>query len=277
MAIVDAQIHLWSKGEPLPPHRSRPFLVDEAVAGMDAAGIDGAIIHPPYWDPDSNELAIEAVKRFPERFRILGNFPLDVAANRSLVGAWLNRFGMVGLRFYFIPEHMRTWPTDGTIDWLWPAAEQAGVPIALLVDGWFDRLGEIARAYPRLRLTIDHMGARRVPGGGAAAFDRLPAVLGLAKYPNVSVKLTGGPFYANDAFPYRSLWPRYRRLIDAFGPQRVFWGTDITKMPGNWKDCVEHMLMFEWRNEHERNLVMGDAAVDWFGWKCRPGVSGGCG
>lgn len=25
----------------------------------------------------------------------------------------------------------RAWPTDGTIDWLWPAAERAGLPVAL--------------------------------------------------------------------------------------------------------------------------------------------------
>jgi hypothetical protein len=38
---------------------------------------------------------------------------------------------MVGLRFYFNERHKREWVTDGTLDWLWPAAERAGVPVAL--------------------------------------------------------------------------------------------------------------------------------------------------
>ena len=39
---------------------------------------------------------------------------------------------MLGLRFTFLQPHQKTWPTDGTMDWLWPAAERAGMPVALL-------------------------------------------------------------------------------------------------------------------------------------------------
>ena len=59
MMIVDAQIHLWSKGIPSAHHRQTPFLQEEALAMMDAAGVDRAVVHPVMWDPDSNELAVE--------------------------------------------------------------------------------------------------------------------------------------------------------------------------------------------------------------------------
>ena len=52
MPIIDAQVHLWRKGTPSPPHQAMPFLVEDAIRGMDAAGVDGAILHPPTgWDP----------------------------------------------------------------------------------------------------------------------------------------------------------------------------------------------------------------------------------
>lgn len=65
MLIVDAQIHLWNAGKPTNPnHRQVPaYLKDEALAEMDAAGVDAAVLtpHTP-WDPNANELAVEAAR-----------------------------------------------------------------------------------------------------------------------------------------------------------------------------------------------------------------------
>jgi predicted TIM-barrel fold metal-dependent hydrolase len=77
MLIVDAQIHLWEKGTPSPPHRQEAYSAEEAVAAMDQGGVDRALIHPVLWDPDSNELAMQAVRQYPDRFRIMGWFYLD--------------------------------------------------------------------------------------------------------------------------------------------------------------------------------------------------------
>src|SRR5438552_2016752 len=56
MLIVDGQIHLWEKGGPSPPHRQEPFSAAQAIAAMDEAGVDRALIHLVLWDPQSNEL-----------------------------------------------------------------------------------------------------------------------------------------------------------------------------------------------------------------------------
>ena len=81
--IVDAQIHLWSKGTPSAHHRQTPFLKEEALAMMDAAGVDRAVVHPVMWDPDSNELAVEAARAHPDRFAIMGWVYLDHPAVRG--------------------------------------------------------------------------------------------------------------------------------------------------------------------------------------------------
>jgi predicted TIM-barrel fold metal-dependent hydrolase len=88
MAIIDAQVHLWRKGTPTPPHLTTPYLVEDAIRGMDEAGVDGAILHPPAsWDPDSNEQAIEAVQAYPKRFAILGYPPVDKPESPALIAA----------------------------------------------------------------------------------------------------------------------------------------------------------------------------------------------
>jgi predicted TIM-barrel fold metal-dependent hydrolase len=96
MMIVDAQIHLWAKGTPSAHHRQTPYLKEEALAAMDEAGVDRAVIHPVMWDPDSNELAVEAARAHPDRFAIMGWFYLDQADQRAAIDTWKSRPGMKG-------------------------------------------------------------------------------------------------------------------------------------------------------------------------------------
>jgi predicted TIM-barrel fold metal-dependent hydrolase len=49
-----------------------------------------------------------------------------------------------------------------------------------------------------------------------------------AKYPNVSVKLSSAPTYSFEPYPWRDMTEHLKRCFDAFGPQRCYWGTDIT-------------------------------------------------
>ena len=50
----------------------------------------------------------------------------------------------------------------------------------------------------------------------------------LAKYPNVSVKLSSAPLISSEPYPFRDVTPHIKRLFDAYGPQRCYWGTDVT-------------------------------------------------
>jgi predicted TIM-barrel fold metal-dependent hydrolase len=265
--IVDAQIHLWSKGETLPPHRAAPYLMDEVLDDMDDAKIARAIIHPPSWDPDSGEIAIAAAKAKPDRFAILGQFPLEDPASRNLVAGWKQQPGMLGMRFAFLSPERRQMFVDGSLDWLWAAAEKASVPIAMLANFALPKVSEIAARHPGLKLIVDHCGGVHRQKGDAA-FATMPEVAALAKHPNVALKATGGPGYAADGWPYLSLGPRYRQMFDAFGPDRMFWGTDITRMPCSWPECV--MAFNEatpWLSDADRAKVMGRAVCDWLGWK----------
>jgi hypothetical protein len=76
MLIVDAQIHLWKKGTPSAHHRQEPYSSELAIAGMDAAGVDRALVHPV--------LAVEAVRKYPDRFAIMGWLYLDAPNGRDL-------------------------------------------------------------------------------------------------------------------------------------------------------------------------------------------------
>jgi predicted TIM-barrel fold metal-dependent hydrolase len=267
MMIVDAQVHLWGKGTTLPPHRATPYSADEALKDMGAAGVDRLLLHPPSWDPDSNELSVEAVQAHPGRFAILGRLPLDQPESRTRIETWKSRPGMLGLRYTFLQPHMKSWPHDGTMDWLWPAAERLEIPVALLAADFLPLLGQVATRHPRLKLIVDHMGGV-MRQKGEAAMANLPELVKLAKHPNIAVKATGGPGYASDAYPFKSLEPWYRAIYDAFGPARMFWGTDITRMSCTWRECVTAIdESLPWLKGRDKELVMGRAVCDWIGWK----------
>src|SRR5215831_9324589 len=87
MLIVDGQIHLWGKGTPSPPHRQEPYSAEQAIAAMDEEGIARALVHPVLWDLDSNKLAVDAVRKCPNRFAIMGWFYLDDPKGRDVRAA----------------------------------------------------------------------------------------------------------------------------------------------------------------------------------------------
>lgn len=249
-------------------HRQTPvFTAEEALAEMDAAGVDAALIHPPCsWDPDSNALAVDAARRYPARFAVMGQFPPDIPENRRLIQGWRNQPGMMGLRWPLIRTEQQAWLRDGTLDWLWPAAEREGLPIATLGSQFLGDFRRIAEAHPRLRLILDHCGLVRL-AMDEAAFARLDDLVALAKLPNVAVKATGAPGYSTEPYPFRNLSDGLHRLFEAFGPERFFWGTDITRMPCSYRQCVTHFTEeLPWLRGRDLEWVMGRGLCAWIGW-----------
>ena len=224
MLIIDAQVHIWGSGKPSDHHRQTSiYTAEELIREMDEAGVNGAVLHPPSWDPGSNEMAIEAAVKYPEKFCSLGWFALNDPAQRHRIETWKQQAGMVGLRWSLTRPGQETWHEDGTMDWLWPAAEKAGTPIATMAWRFLPLFGQIAARHPNLKLIIDHLGVVR-GGKDDAAFGELGPLLALAKYPNVAVKATGAPSHSSAAYPFRNIHDGLHRIFDAFGPDRFFWG-----------------------------------------------------
>ena len=100
MPIVDSQIHIWEDARMSPQHRQIPtYSMDDALKEMAEAGVDAAVIHPPSTLGEKvNELALEAVRRHPDKFCILGHFDLQSPDREAIVKNWRQRPGMLGFR-----------------------------------------------------------------------------------------------------------------------------------------------------------------------------------
>ena len=114
---------------------------------MEEAGVERALLTPATWDINGNELALEAARRYPRRFRVFGTLSLrrpDPEALEALV----RRPGMLGLRQAFPPAAARSYLEDGTADWFWPAAERAGIDVMVWMPGQISHLRPILDAHP---------------------------------------------------------------------------------------------------------------------------------
>jgi len=209
MLIVDAQIHLWAADtpdRPWPPggaqRAQKPYPVtrDLALAGMKEAGVDRAVIVPPSWEGERNDLALEAARLHPDRFAVMGRLALEKPGSRGLVAGWRNQPGMLGMRFTFNTEQQRPWMADGTADWLWPAAERARIPVMMSVSGQLPAVDRVAERHPDLKIVIDHLGIRS-GSTGDEAFAGIPELCGLARRANVAVKASALPCYSTAPYP----------------------------------------------------------------------------
>jgi len=270
MKIIDAQIHIWTQTV-VPPsglHRKvSKFTAEQALKEMDEAGVDAALIHPPYsWDPTSNQLAIDAAKKYPDRFAVMGQLPLDDPESRQRIHGWRNQPGMMGLRWALLYPDQQKDLHEGKLDWVWPAAEKEGIPVATMAGLFLPTFKKIAEGHPKLKLIIDHCGLLRLEKD-EKAFGNLDELCSLAKLPNVAVKATGAPGYSTQAYPFRNLHDGLHRIFDAYGPDRFFWGTDITRMPCTYRQCVTLFTEeLPWLKGQDLEKVMGRGLAKWIGW-----------
>ena len=271
MQITDAQVHIWGADTPERPwpavghgyaHRKTPLGQDELLREMDAAGVDRAVIVPPSWEGDRNDLALDAARQHPDRFAVMGRLPLH-PVDSSVLATWRRQPGMLGLRF--TAGRGGTWLTDGHAEWVWTGAQRHGVPVMISCSGLLPFMDGIAERYPGLRFVIDHLALRRAQDD--AAYADLPLLLALAKHPNVAAKMSATPSTSTQPYPYRNIHGYLQQVFEAFGPLRTFWGTDLTRLPCTYRQAVTMFteeMPFLSRSDQE--WVMGRALCAWLGW-----------
>ena len=273
--IVDAQVHLWKaesedwKWVPgRKPQLPEPFSIEKLMSLMDEAGIDRAVIVPPSWPGDRNDYGLEAARRYPNRFAVMGRLSLQNPESVALLPKWKEQPGMLGVRLTFMREQSALL-ASGAADWFWPAAEKAGLPVMFLAPNNIPKFAPIAERHPGLRLIIDHMSLMQEIAQERRIGRAIDDVVALAKYPNVSVKLSSAPTYSFDPYPWRDMTEHLKRCFDAYGPRRCYWGTDLTNAfaKSTYRQRITHFTEeLPFLSEEDKDWLMGRAILARLGW-----------
>jgi predicted TIM-barrel fold metal-dependent hydrolase len=286
MDIVDAQFHFG------------PGAIDQALAGMDALGIASAVIdefwigawmgHPRYQLPSGifrvTQPTIElAATLHPNRFTSL----LRVDRRDPEVAHLIRLAGQAPhvRAIRIITPGMETSEgaafAAGEFAGLCAAVCDAGLPLFVFAPRQLDAIARYAREFPQLKLIVDHCGmlsdgmrryldASDQPSAGPEAqladFDN---VLALAKLPNIALKWAhAASVFEHAAYPGESLWPILRRALNAFGAERVMWGSDASVVHTGecWGEILFSMRGNPDLTPGESAAVLGGTVRKWLDW-----------
>lgn len=273
--ITDAQVHLWRPDTPDHPwpegtHQfahGRSMSAGRMLRLMDDAGVRRAVLVPPSWAGDSNEYCAEAARHHPDRFAVAGRVPLQTPLPADELRAVRDRWALKALRFTFARGAAARWMVDGTADWLWGAAQALDLPVFIYAPGLSEQIDAVASSYPGLRLTLDHLTLNTAWRDDELT-EPLERVVELARHPQLSVKASALHTSVSDPYPFRSLHDRLRAVVEAYGPERVFWGSDVTRQPGTYRQAVTMFTEgLDFLDDRSLALVMGDALsahLDWW-------------
>ena len=273
--IVDAQVHLWKAEAPdrpwlagRKPQLPEPFTIEKLVPLMDEAGVERVVIVPPSWEGNRNDYGLEAAKRYPGRFAVMGRLPLEDPKSAALLPKWREQPGMLGVRVTFQGAWAK-WLSDGSIEWFWDGCEKAGLPVMFLGTGDMTPFGKIAERYPQLGLVIDHMGLSGEVVDKGMVPQAIAQSASLAKYPNMSCKVSSAGAYSTQPYPWPDMTDHIKRLFDAFGPQRCHWGTDMTNSlaKATYKQRIEHFTKeLKFMSAVDLDWVMGRSILQKLKW-----------
>ena len=275
MLVADSQVHIWGADTPerpwparARPHREVPLDADTLLREMDAAGVDRVVLVPPSWEGDRNDLALAAAERHPSRFAVMGRFDPQAAGAREAIARWTGAPGMLGMRLAFHLPVLREPLAAGHYDALWDEIEAAGFPLMVLLPNEFVPAFEpVIAAHPRLRFVMDHLGCPSA-SKDAVAFAHFDDLLALARHANVAVKASALPCYTTDTYPFVRVHPYVRRALAAFGRERVFWGTDLSRSPCSYRDNITMFTEeMPWLDARDREWIMGRGLCEWLGWR----------
>jgi L-fuconolactonase len=158
------------------------------------------------------------------------------------------------------------WLEDDTLNAFWAGCERLGIPVMALTPATAGKLEPVAAAHPGLTLVMDHMAAD-LSAKGDAAFATIDQLLALAKYPRVYVKVSSAPCFSNQPYPFADIAGYLRRIYDAFGPRRLLWGADYSRLTSTYSECVEHFRSgLDFLSEEDSRWILGASLAEALSW-----------
>ena len=300
MEIIDAQVHV---NRLIPGWQTTGLdtdtVLEAAVAAMGAVGV-GTVLIAEHWGQSAAEHGVllpngairpnlrfsqRAVERFPDRFAYLAGYDLNDPSLEQLISEVRQNPG--GLCLRLIP-----WPQTGELDVfkdggfesMFAAAEQHHVPIFVGIPGQAPLLEPYLQKFPRLSMILDHCGVGVAPSGDGqvppqlkpfvtpALKDRLAEldhIIGMAKYPNLSIKWCHAPARLSDEpYPHQDTVGHLRRVIDAFGAESVMWASDYTESRPQftWAQSLHYLLHSDLLSDEQKEWVLGKSVRQVLNW-----------
>lgn len=272
-SIVDIHPHIISDDEsryppaPLFGKRSdwskeRPTTVETLIAAMDEAGVArAAVVHSSTTYGFDNSYVVDGCAKYAERLVAVGSVDVLRADAPQVIRGWAER-GLAGLRLFTGGSTKDFDPSELDDPRSFPALElcgELGLPMCIQTGPiGLPQVTALARRFPNVRIVLDHLARPEVADG--APYAKAQSLFDLAELPNIYLKLTPRIFgdVKKDQASAETFFPR---VVDAFGAQRLAWGSNYPTSPGTLADILATAQAgLACLSEADRAWIFGDTA-----------------
>jgi predicted TIM-barrel fold metal-dependent hydrolase len=264
--VIDPHVHIWrtdprypwQKEEKDPPKADA--LPEALLRLMEANGVERTVlVHSIHYRWDCRYVA-EVLKAHPGRFMGVCRVNPESDGAPDDLSRWVRDHGFHGVRLSPAANAAGDWINDRPrMDRLLRRAAELQVPLCVFCPT--ARLPEVTRVLERhhdLDVCIDHLADCPIDRP-----DELRKLLALARCPRVFVKISHLWSLSRQPYPYLDTHGLVRRVYDAFGPQRLMWGSDWPQAEGR---CAYARALALYRDEihfftaEDRRWVLGGTA-----------------
>ena len=285
--VVDTHMHVWAKHPsryPFPYPYSKDFrgppkdaTIEMLLDDMDRNGCTHAILVQCIYHGWDNAYVADSLAHAPHRLRAHGLIdPADPKVADKLE-YWIVDRGLHGMRFspvyYQDGQHGGdAWLDAPETHALWERAEKYDAVFNFFIaPAQLQRLGTMAQAHPNVRVVVDHVGNCNVRADDPAADFR--KLTDLARFSNVWVKVSELTAASKTAvYPFEDTWPWVKRVYEAFGPDRLLWGTGYpgaSRAANNRPTLADEIDLIRTRipffSDEDREKILGRNAVALWG------------
>jgi len=268
---IDSHVHVWTddfERYPLSPNFDRDdvnppvFEPSHLLAEQEGAGVTRTVLVQMSFYEFDNAYLLDVIAARPERFRgiaIVDESQPDVAATMKDLATK----GVRGFRLYAFPDRVAEWEDSEGIRTMWRTGAEEGLAMCCLTDPEsLPVIHRLCERHPETPVVIDHFA--RLGAGGRADRERLDQLLALAEFPRTFVKTSAFYALSADGAPYTDLAPMFREVRDAFGSERLMWGSDCpyqVQTPHTYGASVDLVAeKLDFLTEKEKRDILRDTA-----------------
>lgn len=201
------------------------FPAESLLQGMCANEIDVTVLYPT---SRSDKYAQLVQRCLPDRTRVL-----PIIRSTRDIQEQFQRYSISGVRAVGESVPMKLLTDHSALDFL---CEKSLVLSLFTSASNHEAITRAARNVPELAILINHCGLKpqafdRV-GGSRPRLDppteaEMVSTLSLAASPNIRMCISALYAFSNQPFPYEDLAPYAKMLTEAFGYERLIWGSDL--------------------------------------------------
>ena len=245
---VDAHVHVWTPDVaryPLAPGfaaesmRPRSFTPEELRSHTHPVGVKRVVLIQMSFYGFDNSYMLDSIRAQPGVFRGVAVIDENAAPARTM--AQYLAAGVSGFRIRPGSESLDGWLRTAGMEAMWRTAAESGQQMCALINPeHLPALDRMCERFPRTPVVIDHFG--RVGIDGEITEPQLRDLCRLARHRNVTMKISAYYALGRKRAPYLDLLPMIRRVLTAYGPERLMWASDgpFQVVNGhNYRDSIE--------------------------------------